>query len=170
MKLNWQGLLTASLLISVTGLSHSSLAENLSKQNLTVKNCHVKGIRQQVQCGTYSTPENYAKPDGVKIDINFVVLPAIDNSNEKLPLMFLAGGPGQAASELAGQIYSGFNEIRKTHDLLLIDQRGTGKSQPLQCQDSLEIDPYTSIPEDFSGSELVHSVTWVSGTVSGNKR
>ena len=115
MKINWKALFSASLLIALSNsaLSNSDFAEDIEQPQLLLESCHIKGIRQQVQCGTYSTPEDYAKPDGTKIDINFVVLPAIDNSQEKLPLMFLAGGPGQAAAELSAHIYRGFNEIRK---------------------------------------------------------
>ncbi|MBA6291960.1 alpha/beta fold hydrolase [Colwellia sp. MB3u-70] len=163
MKINWKGLFGASLLIAI---SNSSVAEDMVKQQLTLESCHIKGIRQQVQCGTYVAPENYAKPDGTKIDINFVVLPAIDNSTEKLPLMFLAGGPGQAAAELSAQIYRGFNEIRKTRDLILIDQRGTGKSHPLQCEDALDMDPYTSLPEDFSLADIEQCIAQLKGDLS----
>jgi pimeloyl-ACP methyl ester carboxylesterase len=163
MKINWKALFGASLLIVI---SNSSVAEDMVKQQLTLESCHTKGIRQQVQCGIYVTPENYAKPDGTKIDINFVVLPAIDNSTEKLPLMFLAGGPGQAAVELSAQIYRGFSEIRKTRDLILIDQRGTGKSHPLQCEDSLEMDPYTSLPEDFSLADIEQCIAQLKGDLS----
>ncbi|ARD43757.1 alpha/beta fold hydrolase [Colwellia sp. PAMC 21821] len=166
MTINWNNLFKANLLIWVIGLSNISLAENISDQQLTLENCHVNGIRQQVQCGTLVTPENYEKPDGVQIDINFVVLPAIDNSKEKLPLMFLAGGPGQAATELASHIYRGFNEIRKTRDLILIDQRGTGKSHALQCEDSLEVDPYTSLPEDFSITDIEQCIAQLTGDLS----
>jgi len=166
MKINWQSLFRASLLISAIGLSQGSWAETSDTQQLSLKSCHVDGIRQQVQCGTLVVPENYAKADGVKIAINFVVLPAIDNSKDKQPLMFLAGGPGQAATELASHIYRGFNEIRKTRDLLLIDQRGTGKSSPLQCDDPLELDPYTSVPEDFSITDIEQCLSQLSGELS----
>ncbi|MFT5637014.1 MAG: pimeloyl-ACP methyl ester carboxylesterase [Cognaticolwellia sp.] len=163
MKINWKAFFSASLLIAI---SNSSIAEDRVKQQLTLESCHIKGIRQQVQCGTYVAPENYDKPDGAKIDINFVVLPAIDNSTEKLPLMFLAGGPGQAAAELSAQIYRGFSEIRKTRDLILIDQRGTGKSHPLQCEESLEVDPYTSLPEDFTIADIEQCIAQLKGDLS----
>ena len=41
--------------------------------------------------------------------------------------MFLAGGPGQAAVELATGLNRVFREVRKTRDIILVDQRGTGK-------------------------------------------
>lgn len=163
MQINWKIIFSACLFVTLT---NTSFAENVVNPELTLESCHVKGIRQQVQCGTLVVPENYATADGTKIDINFVVLPAIDNSKDKQPLMFLAGGPGQAAAELSAQIYTGFNEIRKTRDLLLIDQRGTGKSHPLQCEDSLEIDPYTSIPEDFSITDIEQCLAQLTGDLS----
>ncbi|WP_426359880.1 hypothetical protein ACPUVO_06565 [Pseudocolwellia sp. HL-MZ19] len=48
-----------------------------------IENCHLDGIRSQVTCGTLLVPENYQKPEGKKISINFAVLPAIDNSQDK---------------------------------------------------------------------------------------
>jgi pimeloyl-ACP methyl ester carboxylesterase len=164
MKVNWKNLLSAVLLVTTT--ITSSWAENIVKPQLTLKSCHIKGIRQQVQCGTLITPENYAKPDSVNININFVVLPAIDNSKEKHPLMFLAGGPGQAATELASYTFRRFSDIRKTRDLILIDQRGTGQSHPLQCTDSLELDPYTSVPEDFSLTDIEQCLAQLTGNLS----
>jgi pimeloyl-ACP methyl ester carboxylesterase len=166
MKTNWKGLFKASLLISATSITNITVAEDIENPKLTLQSCHVKGIRQQVQCGTLVSPENYAQANGAQIDVNFVVLPAIDSSQEKLPLMFLAGGPGQAAAELAGHIYKGFNEIRKTRDLILIDQRGTGKSHPLECDDSLEVDPYTGVSEDFTVSDVEQCLSQVTGELS----
>src|SRR5690606_6970351 len=46
---------------------------------------------------------------------------------------FIAGGPGQSALESFPQIAGAFGEVRKSRDILLIDQRGTGQSNPLQC-------------------------------------
>lgn len=124
------------------------------EQTLSLENCHVDGVKAQVKCGKLHVPENYNEIDGEKIIINFVILPAIDSSNYKTPLMFLAGGPGQAAAELASGLRHVFNEVRKTRDLILIDQRGTGQSHPLQCEDSLEQDMYAQTPEEFSPQDV----------------
>ena len=147
----WQSLLAISLL----SFSSMLLADNADEQKnndevLTLGNCHLKGIKSQVQCGKLLVPENYTLADGEKISVNFAVLPAIDKSQNKTPLMFLAGGPGQASVELAAHIFTTFNEIRKSHDIILVDQRGTGKSHPLQCDDNSTRNAYDIIPEDFS--------------------
>jgi hypothetical protein len=43
----------------------------------------------------------------------------------------LAGGPGQAATEV--QILKTVDRIQRSRDILLVDQRGTGASGPLEC-------------------------------------
>jgi len=147
MKTMWKKVLTLSLLsISATTWANDN--------KLTVENCHLDGIRSQVQCGKLEVPENYQQPQGRQLSVNFSILPAINNSDNKIPLMFLAGGPGQGAAELSSQVFRNFNEIRKSRDIILVDQRGTGESQPLQCQDSLEMNPYSSVPEDFTNEEV----------------
>lgn len=146
------------LLISVDAYSQN--------QQFTLENCHVDGIKAQVKCGKLQTPENYNKPNGEYITINFVVLPAIDNSDDKTPLMFLAGGPGQAAAELASGLTNVFYEVRKTRDLILVDQRGTGASHPLQCEDATEQDVYALTPEDFSAQDIKDCLISLTGDLS----
>lgn len=109
----------------------ASLADSAPKVKL--EQCYLKGIAEQLRCGTLQVPENYAKPDGKTIGINFAVLPAVRESKQNDPLLILAGGPGQAATELANMIDRTFQSVRQQRDILLIDQRGTGKSHPLSC-------------------------------------
>ena len=135
-------------------------------QQLTLENCHVDGIKAQVKCGKLQVLENYNKVDGEHITINFVVLPAIDNSDNKTPLMFLAGGPGQAAAELAAGLTHVFYEVRKTRDLILVDQRGTGASHPLQCEDATEQNVYALTPEDFSDQDIKDCLENLTGDLS----
>ncbi len=163
----WQSLLAISLL----SFSSMLLADNADEQKnndevLTLGNCHLKGIKSQVQCGKLLVPENYTLADGEKISVNFAVLPAIDKSQNKTPLMFLAGGPGQASVELAAHIFTTFNEIRKSHDIILVDQRGTGKSHPLQCDDNSTRNAYDIIPEDFSEQEIKDCLAQFTGDLS----
>jgi len=136
------------------------------EQRFTLENCHVDGVKAQVKCGKLSVPENYNQPDGEQISINFVVLSAIDNSDNKTPLMFLAGGPGQAAAELASGLRRVFNEVRKTRDLILVDQRGTGQSHPLQCEDPIEQDIYAMTPEEFSAQDIRDCLATFRGDLS----
>ncbi len=133
---------------------------------LTMESCHIDGIKQQVKCGKLSVPEDYQKPNGVKILINFAVIPAIDASEKKEPFMFLAGGPGQAAVELAAGLRRAFTEVRKTRDLILVDQRGTGNSHPLQCEDTKQQNIYQIVPEDFDANEVKECLAQLTGDLS----
>ena len=78
-------------------------------------------------------PEDRSKPDGRKIEIFAAVLPANTVTPKDDPLVVLAGGPGQAASTLA-PFASRLAELRRTRDVVLVDQRGTGRSSPLVCE------------------------------------
>ncbi|MEW6981550.1 alpha/beta fold hydrolase [Colwelliaceae bacterium 6471] len=152
----------------VLGLSLLLLSQFVSAQEheLTLNDCHLDGIKEQVKCGTLLVPENYQLPDGEKISINFAVLPAIDNSDNKIPLMFLAGGPGQAAVELAAGLRQVFKDIRKTRDLILVDQRGTGMSHPLECDEAMGQNVYESIPENLSDQDIHSCLAKLSGDLS----
>src|SRR5690554_3956627 len=112
----------------------SVLAPTLQASPLELTTCHVKGHSEQVLCGYLPVPENYDEPEGDTIDIHVVLLPAVAAAAENDPLVFLAGGPGQAATELTGLLNELFRDVRQTRDILLIDQRGTGKSNPLGCE------------------------------------
>lgn len=88
-------------------------------------------------CGTLRVYENRQTRSGRQISLNIVVLPAI-GSPAPDPLFFLAGGPGQGAAQLAPQLRQVFRPIQKTRDIVLIDQRGTGKSNGLECKSNEE--------------------------------
>lgn len=129
-------------------------------------NCHLGEIRAQVKCGQLTVPENYQKPDGTQISINFAVLPAIDNSEYKTPLLFLAGGPGQAAVELATSLNYVFRDVRKTRDIILIDQRGTGESTALSCEFDAVDSVYKTLSKDLDPQEVKDCITQFSGDVT----
>jgi len=84
-------------------------------------------------CGTLTVFEDRESGAGRQIDLWIVLLPALSPSPAPDPLVFLAGGPGQGAAQLAGQIQAIFGRVQRTRDIVLVDQRGTGRSNPLDC-------------------------------------
>jgi pimeloyl-ACP methyl ester carboxylesterase len=96
-----------------------------------LKPCRVEGIPWPAKCGTYEVFENRATKQGRKIPLNVVVVPALAPSPEPEPLVFLAGGPGQAATQTS--TLQAVERVHRTRDILLVDQRGTGKSNGLKC-------------------------------------
>lgn len=92
------------------------------------------------RCGSYEVAENPQDPDGKKIKLNIAIAPATGKASEPDPVFFFAGGPGQAASETWVMIRPVLNKIRKSRDIVMIDQRGTGQSNKLECVSEIEED------------------------------
>lgn len=61
------------------------------------------------------------------------VVPAVSRTPARDPLFFLTGGPGQAATESYVPIRGAFRRVERERDVVLVDQRGTGSSNPLRC-------------------------------------
>lgn len=79
-----------------------------------------------------AVPEDHARPDGPTVAIHVAVIPSLARRKEGDPVVLLAGGPGQAASDL-GRMAEALSAIRRTRDIVLVDQRGTGLSRTLTC-------------------------------------
>lgn len=87
-------------------------------------------------CGTFEVPEDRADPEGRRIGLNVIVVPARSPSlRSGEAIAFLAGGPGGAAASdgTAAWFPPLIGDAVTKHDLLLVDQRGTGDSNPLFC-------------------------------------
>ena len=83
------------------------------------------------ECGWLNVAENPDEPDGRRIDIHVARIPARGRVSEPDPLVFFAGGPGQAATETWPLVAQALRKVNENRDILLVDQRGTGQSNPL---------------------------------------
>ncbi|HVR99047.1 MAG TPA: alpha/beta fold hydrolase [Thermoanaerobaculia bacterium] len=101
--------------------------------------CRVPDVDEEVLCGRYEVYENRTAGTGRKIGLNIVVLPAKTPDAAPDPLVFLAGGGVAPATRYAGYLNRAFPGLRLRRDILLIDQRGSGTSNPLDCE--LTTDP-----------------------------
>jgi pimeloyl-ACP methyl ester carboxylesterase len=100
---------------------------------LALHTCRLTGLDHDAQCGVLKRPLDPAKPQGTQIDLHVVVISALARQKLPDPIFFFAGGPGQSAIGLAGTIEHLTSRLGARRDLVLIDQRGTGHSAPLQC-------------------------------------
>jgi pimeloyl-ACP methyl ester carboxylesterase len=99
-----------------------------------LKSCAPRGIEGRELCGTYEVYEDRAAKSGRTIGLNIIVLPALSESAAPDPVFWLEGGPGGAATGAVGAGRNGFlSGFRKNRDLVFVDQRGTGGSNPLDC-------------------------------------
>ncbi len=103
------------------------------QRHVALEECRLPKFSQPAQCATVSVPENRTQPGGRRIDLFVGILPANTLDPRPDPLVIIAGGPGQAASTLA-PFARQLNAIRRTRDIVLVDQRGTGRSAPLGCK------------------------------------
>ena len=103
-------------------------------------------VEQNAQCGSFDVSENPRDPNSRKIGLNILRIPAVNPVPEKDPLFIIAGGPGQSAVVVAESIHRVFGEIRKNRDIVFVDQRGTGKSNPLDCD--IEADTAKQLSEE----------------------
>lgn len=99
------------------------------------------------QCGHLSVAENPERPEDGSIDLNILRLPAVAAESKADPLFVIVGGPGQAAVGLADYLVNLLGAVRRSRDLVFIDQRGTGESQPLEC---------SNLPEFNPGLDVIH--------------
>jgi hypothetical protein len=95
--------------------------------------CRLRGVEHPAWCGSVSRPLDPATPGGPAIDVHYAVLPALSRSKKSDPVLFFAGGPGQSAIDLAGPVGRLLGRFSNRRDIVLIDQRGTGRSAPLRC-------------------------------------
>ena len=96
----------------------------------------------EAQCGSYEVAEDPAHPDGRRIKLNIAwIAPDDDAEVAPDPVFLLAGGPGQSATENYPQVAPAFRDVLKHRNVVLVDQRGTGKSNPLQCESGKDL-PY----------------------------
>lgn len=97
--------------------------------------CRLDGIEHGARCGRLERPLDPARPDGPRITLQYAVLPALARHRLPDPVFFLAGGPGQSAIDVAGQVQGLLSRFVNRRDIVLLDQRGTGRSAPLLCDD-----------------------------------
>jgi pimeloyl-ACP methyl ester carboxylesterase len=105
---------------------------------LTLKPCRLEHPARMLalpaECGAFEVPENPDAPDGRKIQLFVARVPAISLNKAPDPLFLIAGGPGTSAVDLYTSSAPPFDRVRRDRDIVLVDQRGTGRSHRLDCK------------------------------------
>jgi pimeloyl-ACP methyl ester carboxylesterase len=103
---------------------------HLHRGSVRFDRCSVQLVK--ADCAVVRVPEDPARPHGRTIGLRVAVIPATRHPPAGA-LFFLAGGPGDAASDSVPAADQLFGKLAATHDIVLVDQRGTGGSQRLSC-------------------------------------
>ena len=129
-------LITSLLLLTFLASCSPQSLTTVPKTSLTLEDCALtspSGRQVDARCGTLTVPEDRANPPGRQIELHVAVIPAIKRNPEPDPLFLLAGGPGQSAIEAFPTMIGLLFNIHEDRDIVLVDQRGTGESNPLRC-------------------------------------
>jgi pimeloyl-ACP methyl ester carboxylesterase len=108
-------------------------AGQVAQGQLVLKECSLDGVAAPVLCGTFDVAERRERPRR-RIALNIAVLKATGSAPKPDPIVPLQGGPGQGAVGLAPFYARAFAQLREERDIVLIDVRGTGRSNPLNCE------------------------------------
>lgn len=91
------------------------------------------GATTRLECATLEVPEDPARPEGRKLSLKIGLAASRSSEPEADPVLFIAGGPGQSATESYPSIAGGFARLREKRHIVFIDQRGTGEGHRLAC-------------------------------------
>ena len=109
----------------------------LQSSAIELKECRIgaenAGGKIKAECGTLSVAENRNNPSRM-IDLNIAIIRSKSTKKKNDPMIMLAGGPGQSSVESYVGVSHAFRKILKDRDVVLVDQRGTGKSHPIKCE------------------------------------
>lgn len=157
-------LLRFSLVLLLLGTQGIAMGEPLE-----LKDCRIHdatgAISVQAQCGYFNVPENPEEPQGKQVALFVARIPTLNQQGSEQAFTLLAGGPGQAATEAFASYSKVLQRIRSTHDILLVDQRGTGKSNRLACEASPE-----EAMEEWDEEEVTRLLTQCRDSLSGDPR
>jgi pimeloyl-ACP methyl ester carboxylesterase len=93
--------------------------------------------------------ENPDRPQGRRLSIGVAVVPAASMQALPDPIVVLMGGPGEDAISAAALFAHRFSSLLQHRDLLLVDQRGTGRSGALRCELYSVEDPAPNLRDLF---------------------
>ncbi len=121
------------LLLAIASVATADSDAELSAWNSCSLKTPDNGFSVPAECAYLKVATDPTNPSSDKIDLHVAKIPASNRNAEADPLLFITGGPGQAASESWPPIQAAFQKVLKNRDVYVIDQRGTGLSNKLEC-------------------------------------
>ncbi len=123
-------------LAGLFGFAALAAADSLPPQ-LALEPCRLEHPARMLaitaECISVRVPENPDEPAGRSIELFVARVPAISLNKKPDPLFLIAGGPGTSAVDLYTSSSGPFERVRRDRDIILVDQRGTGRSNRLDC-------------------------------------
>ncbi|MFB6240491.1 MAG: alpha/beta fold hydrolase, partial [Gemmatimonadota bacterium] len=123
---------SAAVLLSLLAAGPLVAQEAYPHARLSLDPCSVEGVEGDLRCGTLRVLEDRDDPGGRRLALEVTVLPATGDEPALDPVIYLAGGPGAAATGLDAA-FENLPGLRRRRDVVLLDQRGTGGPNRLDC-------------------------------------
>lgn len=111
----------------------SAFAAPLELQECRLQSAMTRGAAT-ARCGRFVVRENRDDSASRQLQIHVAVIPALRLRPQADALFIISGGPGQAATDFYLSTAPAFARVRRDRDLVLVDQRGTGRSGRLDCK------------------------------------
>jgi pimeloyl-ACP methyl ester carboxylesterase len=136
--------------VALSCLSTAQVSQAAAPAAMPLTECRLQspnvGGSVAARCGSLAVLEDRSNPSSKRVSLHVAVIPALRTEDENDPLFLLSGGPGQAASDFYLAMSHVFGRIRRDRDIVIVDQRGTGRSNRLDCplpndSDLTEADP-----------------------------
>ena len=120
---------TANATADRTSPAEASLVDHIPAPVL-----HWTPCQQTFQCATANLPRDYHNPHGPTVRIALLRLPATDPAHRLGSVFTNPGGPGDSGTDFVAQNASFLPEsLLDQFDVIGVDPRGVGASQPIQC-------------------------------------
>ena len=116
-------------------LSNAKPAQLSASTTLEFKRCLIGTGAYEIdaECAEFIRHENPLDDNSKLITLAVVKLPALTPEPDKDAFTIIQGGPGGSSIDLAIAFSPAFEEIRRKRDIIVMDQRGTGRSNKLGC-------------------------------------
>lgn len=151
MQITFRTILLLGLILGgARGVAASTAA--MAADQIEFSDCELSGSqgfgKVTASCTDFVRPVNPAEPNGPTLKLKVAVIHSLSPEPKPDAFTVINGGPGGSSIELYVDGVNAFRAILRERDIIVLDQRGTGDSNPLDCpelealSDSFDEDEY----------------------------
>ncbi len=125
------------VLFALSSISYNACAkaDTLTDAELVFEPCRIElgAMTEDGECATLRRLEDPSDPNSKVLDLFAVKFPSSNPNPKPDAFTIIQGGPGMSSIDMYMGKQNSFAQIRRQRDILLIDQRGTGRSHAFMC-------------------------------------
>lgn len=142
----WKWQLVGLALLGPLAGNSAALAQEIDETECRIG---LRGAQKVLaRCATLAVPANPDEPDGERLELAVARIPALAATPLPDPIVLIQGGPGGSSIDLYLSMRGALTGLRRNRDVIVMDQRGTGRSmQGLSCESPEDVDFEIAGPE-----------------------